>query len=336
MRDLGRRPRYDTAMLALAFLVALPASLALVGWASFTESGPENGGRAGLSSLSRQTAKDVGISNISPSSDVVYRGDSVTIDVAVQNLGDAREEFLLTLRHSDEDSTLATVRLGLDAGQEFTIGLNWDTANASPQAHTLTATIYLEGDQNPDNDSLTLMQDITVIQRDIRFGDELGLGVPDAFFSGGLLSPGIGTAASPSVALFVGGADAEYSGTLAPASIETQGKPLTSTIQGVVHLEGRQSSLGVFLEVGGEIYHADATGAYTIEATGGEVDIMVMAPGHVPVSIPRAQVETGQVLVIPELTLRFGDGNGDGTVDILDISMAAGNFGNSTKELTVP
>ena len=170
----------------------------------------------------------------------------------------------------------------------------------------------------------------------IRFGDELGLGVPDAFFSGGLLSPGIGTATSPSVTLFVGGADAEYSGTLATASIETQGKPLTSTIQGVVRLEGRQSSLGVFLEIAGEIHHPDATGAYTIEATGGEVDIMVMAPGHVPVSIPRVQVETGEVLVIPELTLRFGDGNGDGTVDILDISMAAGNFGNSTKELTLP
>ena len=53
-------------------------------------------------------------------------------------------------------------------------------------------------------------------------------------------------------------------------------------------------------------------------------------------SIPQAQVEIGDTLVLPELTLRFGDGNGDGVIDILDLSMAADNFGDTIKEVTVP
>ncbi len=372
MKDSGRRPRYG-ALLALAFLVALPASLTIAGWTSSAESGPESGNRQGngLSTLSLQTASDVGISSIIPSSEVVHRGDIVTIEVTVQNLGDALEDPLLTLRDRGEDSTLATVQLALDAGQEFTIGLTWDTANAAPQAHILTANIDLEGDRNPDNDSLTLTRPITVIQRDIKFGDDLGLGlpdaffganlllpdiqtiaipgqqdirlgddlgieVPDAFFSGSLLPPSIDTTATPSIALFVGGADAEYSGTLTPAHIGTQGTPLHGTIKGVVHLEGRENSLGGFLKLGDAVHHMEADGSYTIEAAPGTVKILIEAPGYVSISVPQAKVEAGRTLVVPKLTLRFGDGNGDGVIDILDLSMAADNFGDTIKEVTVP
>ena len=31
-----------------------------------------------------------------------------------------------------------------------------------------------------------------------------------------------------------------------------------------------------------------------------------------------------------------GDANGDGRIDILDLSLAAGNFGRTTEELTAP
>ena len=323
----------------------------------------------GLPSISRQTTRDVGITGITSASYSVYRGEIVTVEVTVQNLGNARESFPLELRDSSDDSTLAEVRMTLDPQQVFSIGLTWDTANSAPQAHTLYAVTTLAGDQNSGNDSRTLDWSITVIQRDIQLGDEIGFNVPDAFFGGNLLRPEISTTViqrdirlgddldievpdasfggnllrpeistppSRSIDLFVGGADAEYWGTLTLAHIETLGMPGHGLIIGVVHLEGRKSSLGGFLAVGDEIHHVEASGAYTIEAPSDAVDILVAAPGYVPVSIPQAQVEIGDTLVLPELTLRFGDGNGDGVIDILDLSMAADNFGDTIKEVTVP
>ncbi len=41
-------------------------------------------------------------------------------------------------------------------------------------------------------------------------------------------------------------------------------------------------------------------------------------------------------MTVPELTLSFGDSNGDGRIDILDLSIAAGNFGVTVKELSPP
>jgi hypothetical protein len=42
------------------------------------------------------------------------------------------------------------------------------------------------------------------------------------------------------------------------------------------------------------------------------------------------------VLDIPEMTLPFGDANGDGRIDILDLSTAGANFGDVTQSVTLP
>ena len=48
------------------------------------------------------------------------------------------------------------------------------------------------------------------------------------------------------------------------------------------------------------------------------------------------EIKSGQVVTVPELTLPFGDANGDGRIDILDLSIAAGNFGTRVQELELP
>jgi hypothetical protein len=52
--------------------------------------------------------------------------------------------------------------------------------------------------------------------------------------------------------------------------------------------------------------------------------------------IPQANVASGRVLTIPELTLPFGDANGDGRIDVLDLSIAAANFGAATSPMPLP
>ena len=53
-------------------------------------------------------------------------------------------------------------------------------------------------------------------------------------------------------------------------------------------------------------------------------------------NLPNVEINSGQVVTVPELTLPFGDANGDGRIDILDLSMAAGNFGATVLELELP
>ena len=302
MKHPGRKLKYGVAALASLSLAALLAIGTGQGQAYPIGGGLNNDNRVGvgLPSISRQDPQETWASPASPAQAIVwYRGEIVTVEVTVQNLGNARESFPLELRDSSDDSTLAEVRMTLDPQQVFSIGLTWDTANSAPQAHTLYAVTTLAGDQNSGNDSRTLDWSITVIQRDIQLGDEIGFNVPDAFFGGNLLRPEISTTViqrdirlgddldievpdasfggnllrpeistppSRSIDLFVGGADAEYWGTLTLAHIETLGMPGHGLIIGVVLLEGRKSSLGGFLAVGDEIHHVEASGAYTIEA----------------------------------------------------------------------
>ena len=68
----------------------------------------------------------------------------------------------------------------------------------------------------------------------------------------------------------------------------------------------------------------------------GVQDLYLRAPGYVPVLIPGANINPGELLTIPELTLPFGDANGDGRVDILDLVIAGNNFGDTMRRLPAP
>jgi hypothetical protein len=68
----------------------------------------------------------------------------------------------------------------------------------------------------------------------------------------------------------------------------------------------------------------------------GTLDIFIRSPGHVPAHIPNTMINPGELLTLPEVTLPFGDANGDGKIDILDLSIAASNFGETAQEMTPP
>ena len=431
--------------MALTGLAALLTPQAIRGQSYPGASGPEGPApvAVGYSGVSPQTevTADVGISAIYSYVQSADPGDMVTVEIVVQNLGTGVAWFPLTLLETNTGSALTSVTLTMQAGQEITLGLNWDTSGAAPQDYYLAALAGLEGDQNPGNDLMALAWPITLTTPGITLGDELGIEVPDASFGGSLLVaeigtlaislrteiklgddeglevpdasfggsllaaeietlsvpyqaeiklgddegldapdasfgvslipteigtiavpgqldivfgdelgiefpdgsfgdglplPDIDTPARPSAAPFVGNADARYTGALAPVGIGTLGTPPPGTIQGLVRLESRKTSLGAFLEVGEEVYPVEANGRYKIKVASAPVDILIKAPGYLSALIPQVQVPPGEAVDIPRVTLRFGDGNDDGRIDIVDLNMAARNFGETIEEAVPP
>ena len=425
-------------MLALASLAALLTPQVVRGLPHPAAAAPESPAPAAVGyprvSPQSEVTSDVGVTNIISYVASAGRGEVVTVEVTVQNLGSGVAWFPLTLLETGAGSALDSVTLTMQGGQQITIGLNWDTSGVAPQDYYLAALTGLEGDQNTANDLMALAWPITVttpditlgnelgievpdasfgstllppqivtvptpyqaeirlgdsealevpdasfggrllaaeietvaipLQLEIRLGDGEGLEVPDASFGGSLLAaeietaaiagqsdiefgiefpdgsfrgslplPQIDTPASPNATPFVGNADAQYSGPLATAGVETLGTPRPGTIEGVVRLEDRKDSWGGFLEVGEEVYLLEANGRYTVEVAADPVDVLVKAPGYLSALIPGVQVPPGEVVDIPRITLRFGDGNDDGRIDIIDLNMAAGNFGDTTDEV---
>jgi hypothetical protein len=316
----------------------------------------------------QQTVHDVAVTNIQGPSGPVAQGDVLNINVSVQNLGDGPETFSVSLHDDTDNKPVNTIPMTLDPGQAALIGFQWDTSNASSGSHLLTATASAANDQNPSNNSITISPPITVTAvapASIILGDGTGLELPDASFGFGLLQPGVNTPAVPQSSIFIGNADASFTGALVRVAVGIPATPLQNIfvanadatfqpsaplqnpfgqqnpigqgeVQGTVHLEGLSSSLGGFVKVGEDIHFLDSDGSFRFMASSGTVDIIIQAPGHIPILIPNTQINPGDTLSIPELTLPFGDGNGDGKVDILDLSRAADNFGETTEEMTLP
>lgn len=100
-------------------------------------------------------------------------------------------------------------------------------------------------------------------------------------------------------------------------------------------MQGRADSLGGFVRAEGEVYFVESNGAFQVEAPLGG-DIYIHAPGYVSTLVLDIRGNPGEVVTIPELTLPFGDANGDGRIDIYDLSLAAGNFGDTIRRLPAP
>ena len=101
----------------------------------------------------------------------------------------------------------------------------------------------------------------------------------------------------------------------------------SGTIRGRIRLQGRTSSLGSYVEVGNQVTFADGRGYFEIQRASGAFDLAIRAPGHLSETVRNVELAAGEVIVISTVTLPFGDGDGNGVVDIFDISMAALNFG---------
>lgn len=187
------------------------------------------------------------------------------------------------------------------------------------------------------------------------------LQIPQARYGAGrsLAGPSIGTRPEALTKLFVSPASPRQLRLLEPAAFETRGAPRQEIfvggtaasfqparglqdpfprgeIAGKVNLQQRDSSLGAYLQVADQIHFVAADGTFRVEAPSGVTDIYIRAPGYLSAFIPGATIRSGELLTIPELTLPFGDANGDGRIDILDLSIAAGNFGGANRQLPAP
>ena len=307
--------------------------------------------------------KDAAITAIvNPAPPFATAGAVLTISVTAQNLGNRTETLAVKLVDTTDDNRqINRVSLTLAANEKGVILFLWDTATASAGVHILRATATLAGDTNAANNSLTNAPGLLILARPrpaITIDD---FDVPDAHYGQGITMarPALATPAEPLTAVFTSPAQAALTGTLSPPAMATVGQPRQELfiggavvsysprriflnpfrrgeVRGRVRLQSRDDSWGGYVQVGDEVYFLEADGRFRAAIPSGVQDIYIRAPGYVPVLIPRARINPGELLTIPELTLPFGDANGDGRVDILDLSIAAGNFGDTIRRLPPP
>ncbi len=131
--------------------------------------------------------------------------------------------------------------------------------------------------------------------------------------------------------IFVANADATFG-----ASTTMQDPFRNGEIRGTVKLDHNHSSLGAFLEVGDRRFFADSDGSFYGMVPYGKANLSIRAPGFLPVVIPDVYIDPGEVITIPEVTLPFGDGDGDGYVNMVDFVIAARNLGFTVQTVELP
>ena len=289
----------------------------------------------------------------------VNRGEVVKIDIIAANLGTSQESFEIQLHDETDGKEADSVGVTVEAGQILALILQWDTSGASPGVHNLRAIADLVTDENPANNASGPALPIAVILAEILLGDGSGGELPAASFGASMFPPDTSTASIPSTEIFLGNHDASLSSPLnlvavgaQPAGLESfflantdaefspevalRNPFLQGQLRGVTHLEGRAISWGVMVQVGEVAHRVERDGSFNLLLPEGAYDISIWAPGYIAANLPNVEIKSGQVLTVPELTLPFGDANGDGRIDILDLSMAAGNFGATVQELELP
>ncbi|MGD8565197.1 MAG: hypothetical protein PVF96_02485 [Candidatus Bathyarchaeota archaeon] len=98
---------------------------------------------------------DVAVVDVLLSSASVIVGDTVTIDVTVENIGDFAETVNVTAYYDAiEVDTVYGVSLGV--GEDDTVSIPWDTSGVSAGSYVISATVsVVEGEVNTDDNSMT-------------------------------------------------------------------------------------------------------------------------------------------------------------------------------------
>ena len=317
--------------------------------------------------------RDVAVTAIvNPSPPHAQAGAVVTVSVAVQNLGSNTETFSVTLYDNTDSKEVNSVSITLDANEKGVVAFLWDTTGASStptpplpgRPHILRATATLTGDTNATNNSQTNTPGILIRPAPPPMTPMITIDstdIPDAQYGQNLTMtrPAITTQATSLTAPFIGSAQAQLSQTMTQPPLATVagdqqelfiGGAVVSyqlgrsflnpfrhgEVRGRVKLQNRDSSWGGYVQVGDRVYFLESDGSFRAAVPSGVQDIYIRAPGYVPALIRRANINPGELLTIPEMTLPFGDANGDGRVGILDLSIAASNFGTTIRRLPAP
>lgn len=355
--------RVNRVVAALCALIVVSAALQFF----------QTGSYATAAIAPQTVTKDVAVTAIvNPSPPNAQAGAVLTISVAVQNLSSGTETFSVTLVDTTDSKVVNTASIALAANEKGVVVFLWDTTGASAtptpplpgRAHILKATATLTGDSNAANNSQTNAPGILIRPAPAPMVPMVTIDstdIPDAHYGQNLTltRPAITTQATPLTAPFIGAAQAQLTKTLTRPGLATVGSPRQELfiggavvsyqpgrvflnpfrhgeVRGRVKLQNRDSSLGGYVQVGDEVYFLESDGSFRAAVPSGIRDIYIRAPGYVPVLIRRANINPGELLTIPELTLPFGDVNGDSRVDILDLGIAASNFGTTIRRLPAP
>ncbi len=152
----------------------------------------------------------------------------------------------------------------------------------------------------------------------------------DATSSTALAAISVPTTTETLSELFISNADA----TLDVGRLRDPISGFATIRSGSVHLQGRDTSTGAFLLVGGQVHFVAVDGSFEFSVAPGTYDILITAPGYVYVALIHVTLNAGQELVVPELTLPFGDANGDGKVGVEDLGFLGASFGEEWREIT--
>ena len=164
--------------------------------------------------------------------------------------------------------------------------------------------------------------------------------------------------ATPRVSTFFNRVDHTFSLSLQPTDVTLQATPRQSTFfnrvdqrlqlsfgadplldlarirSNSVHLQGKSDSIRAYVLVAGEVHFVEPNGSFDFLVAPGNHDIFIRAPGYVYVALLSVNLGQGADLVIPDITLPFGDANGDGKINGADLAHLGVNFGHSWQQIT--
>ena len=329
--------------------------------------GDENNGNDSLNAatpiaVKARPAKDVAVTAISLPAGPVDGGAIVDVAVTVENKGTETVSVTLAVVDTQGLTQIAETEIAdLASGVSVTETVPWDSSGATAGMHHIqaTATVIDEETAHLGNNSLLSETSIAIVSYRLTLGDENEGNLPLATLHRKTVAPSVDTVPEPLVEILAFGSEAKAASALSPPLITTSPALLESLfaansqatfgsgfdlqnpfelghIRGVIRLEERASSMGAHVIVGGRTFFAKKDGAFDATVPMGNYDLEMRAPGYVSVRITGIRLGIGGEVTIPDLTLPFGDANGDGRIDIFDLSIAAGNFGATAKECSLP
>lgn len=122
------------------------------------------------------------------------------------------------------------------------------------------------------------------------------------------------------------GATATATASTAPRALST-GEAM-GTIEGEVALEGREHFSGIALLVDGTwAATTDASGAFRLAVPAGHHRVGARYPAYMSIEAADVEVRAGQVTRLPAVSLKAGDTDGDGDVDLFDVVRCVINLG---------
>ena len=98
---------------------------------------------------------------------------------------------------------------------------------------------------------------------------------------------------------------------------------------GIVSLQWRSNPSGVVVQLSGlPTAVTKSDGTYSLAAVPpGMYTIRAYAPGFLPAERSSVEIKPGHTISLPSVTLIGGDANGDGRIDLMDLTLVARNYG---------